>query len=181
MCWFCLCLYGNQASKHAESDCIWSRSVKWAWWFLHTDLLLGQICLAKTWHSQPEPNRTQAGFAQYDLGSLWNNATESESGKLGAGCLCSARIRPDDSCTPACFRTRCTWPKPAQAIQIGSGLVLYSMIRAFFEERNWIRCGKPDLAYTIQPDSGHNGHNQNASGLDPACLLGMYNLGYCLK
>ena len=36
--------------------------------------------------SQPEPDWIQAGFAQYDPGCLWKNATKSESGKLVAGC-----------------------------------------------------------------------------------------------
>ena len=146
----------------------------------------GPDLLAKTWHSQPESNRIQAGFAQYDLGSLWNNATESESGKLVAGCLYSARTRPDDSCTLACFRTRCTWPKPGQAIQIGSGLVLYNMTRAFKNKQNK---NKPELNQMREarsgtynpawfwPHAGHNGHKQNASGLDPVCLLGIYSFG----
>jgi len=32
----------------------------------------------------------QAGFAQYDQGCLWKNASESKSGKLVAGWLPSA-------------------------------------------------------------------------------------------
>ena len=68
---------------------------------------------------QPEPNRIRAGFAQYDLGRQWKNATESESGKVVAGWLRSARTRPDDSCTLACFWTRCVQPKPDQAIRMG--------------------------------------------------------------
>ena len=47
------------------------------------------------------------------------------------------------------------------------------------EKRNRIECGKSDQAYTIRPDSGctlavtaKTGRNQNASGSDPACLLG---------
>ena len=36
-------------------------------------------------------------------------------GKLVAGRLLSAGTGPDDSCTPACFRTRCVWSKPDQA------------------------------------------------------------------
>ena len=39
---------------------------------------------------------------------------------------------PNDSSTPACFWTRSVQPKPDQDIQIGSMLVLYSMIQAFF-------------------------------------------------
>ena len=50
-----------------------------------------QIHLAKTSHSQPEPNQIRPGFAQYDLGHLWKNTTESQSGKLVAGWLRSNR------------------------------------------------------------------------------------------
>ena len=69
------------------------RSQKWARWLLHTGLLLERICLAKTWYIQLEPNQIRAGFAQYDLGRLWKNATESERGKLVAGQLHFARTR----------------------------------------------------------------------------------------
>ena len=48
------------------------------------------------------------------------------------------------------------------------------------EKRNRNRCRKLDLAYTMRPDSGCTlaitavtGWNQNASGLAPACLLGV--------
>ena len=96
--------------------CIWSGSALKHWpeagqMILANQLASDQICLAKTWYSQSEPNQIQAGFAQYDLGNLWKTATESERGKLVAGQLCFARIGPDDSCTLACFQTRCIWPK----------------------------------------------------------------------
>ena len=84
------------------------------------------------WHSQPEPNWIQAGFAQYDQGCLWKNTNESESAKLVAGQLHSARTEPNNSCTPTCFQTRCVWPEPDQAIQVGSGLVLHNVIWVFF-------------------------------------------------
>ena len=87
--------------------------------------------LAKTRHNQPELNRIRAGFAQYYPGRLWKNGTEFESGKLVAGLLRPVRNRASDSCTPACFQTRCVWPNPDQTIQIGSGSVL-RMIHAFF-------------------------------------------------
>ena len=51
-------------------------------WLLHTGLLPGRICLAKTW---PEPIRILASFAQYDLSLLWKNGTKCERGKLIAG------------------------------------------------------------------------------------------------
>ena len=105
-----------------------------------------------------------AGFTQYDLGwfysvwsgpsVLWKNATESESAKLVAGRLHSARN--DDSCTPACYRTRCLCPILDQAIQIGSGSrsILHNMILAFFGKNGTeleFGCGKLDQAYMIQP------------------------------
>ena len=47
------------------------------------------------------------------------------------------------------------------------------------EKQNWKGCGKSDRAYTVRADSGCmlavmaiTSCNQNASGLDPACLLG---------
>ena len=43
--------------------------------------------------TQPEQNRIRAGFAQYYPGCLWKNGTDSESGKLVAGRLRSARNR----------------------------------------------------------------------------------------
>ena len=100
---------------------------------------------------------------------------------------------PDDSGTPACFQTRCVWPNPKpvyfetdelwpnpdQATQIGSGSVLHNMIHAFFEKNgtktdagsriwHYIRSG-PILAVMAT-----TGRNQNASGSDPACLLGCH-------
>ena len=96
-----------------------------------------------------------------------------------AGCVLPESW-PDDFWTPACFQIGCIWPKPDKAIQIGSGPVLHNMIQAFF--------GKTELnlmrevgfcIYTIRPDTGCTlavmaitGRNQNASGSDPACLLG---------
>ena len=101
----------------AQSACFWIRPVR------------------------PKPDLTQSTRTQigpglvlhsnYDPGRLWQTAAESEGGTLEAGRLRSARTGPDDSRTPACFWTRCVWPKPDQAIQIGSGPVLHNMIWAF--------------------------------------------------
>ena len=53
------------------------------------------------------------------------------------------------------------------------------MAHAFFGKMDLKRMRKSDPAYTIRPDSGCTlavmaiiGRNQNASGSDPACLLG---------
>ena len=64
-----------------------------------------------------------------------------------AGCVLP-ESGPDDSCTPACFQTRCVCPNPDQAIQTGSGSVLRSMIHALF--------GKTELKRLL---AGRNGHN----------------------
>ena len=165
----------------SDPDRIGSVGQKRARWFLHTGLLLDWIRLAKTWHSQPDANRMRAGFAHYDPGHLWKTAAESESGKLVAGRLRSARTGPDGSCTPACFQTRFVRPNLGQAIQIGSGPVLYNMIRLSLEERIRIRFRKSDPAYTIRPNSSCTvavimaitDRNQNVSEWYPVCLLGL--------
>ena len=127
--------------------------------------------------SQPEPNQIRTGFAQNDLGRLWKNATKSESGKPVVCRLHSARIRPDDSCTPACFRTRCFGQNRTRPSRSNQGRFC-TIIRP---ESKWnqTRCGKSDWVYAIQPDSGCmlaimtiTGHKQNASGFDPARLQG---------
>ena len=138
-------LYSHQPSQHARSPSQHARSNSH---LIRTGsealarsgsddsctlaLLPDRICLAKTWHVQPELNPVWAGFAQYDPGHLWKNATESESGKLAVSQLRSARTWPEDSCTLAGSCTRCIYPKPDWSIQIGSGLVLHRRIRAFF-------------------------------------------------
>ena len=137
------------------SDPNWLGNIgqKQAEWFLHSGLLPDRIHWSKTWYSQPEPNHIQAGCAQYGLGHLWKNTTKSESGKLVAGQLHSARTGPSDSCTPACFWTRPIWPKPDQAIQIRSGPILHSVVWAFFArmEPNWMQEVGSGI-YMIQPN-----------------------------
>ena len=46
--------------------------------------------------------------------------------RIQSGWEALAISRPDDSCTPACFRTGSIWPKPSTVSQnqTGSGLVL---------------------------------------------------------
>ena len=51
-------------------------------------------------------NQIRSGLVVHNMVYLWKNATKSESGKLVAGQLHSARTGPNDSCTPACFWTR---------------------------------------------------------------------------
>ena len=126
----------------------------------------GTCTLACFWTRSIWPeteNLTQSAKTKSDPCHL--NATESKSGKLVAGRLRSARTRLNDSCTLACFQTRCFWPKPDQAIQIGTRLVLHSMIHASFgrTEPNWmweVRSGIYiyDLAQ-FWLHTGHNGHS----------------------
>ena len=75
-----------------------------------------------------------------------------------------------------------TWhhqPELNQIWNIRSRSVCTTWSMPSLEKWNWIRCGKSDPTYTIQPDSGCmlaviaiTDHNQKASGFDPACLLG---------
>ena len=62
----------------------------------------GWMILAHRLVSGPDPfgqkliqtKSDPGGFEQYDPGRLWMIGTESESGKLVAGCLCSTRTGP---------------------------------------------------------------------------------------
>ena len=96
--------------KYSDSDCI--TPVKHA----RSDsnpIRIGSEALARSGPDDPRPpacfrtgsvwpkpdtvsqnnNRIRAGFAQHDPGRLWKNATQSESGKLVAGRLRSAKNR----------------------------------------------------------------------------------------
>ena len=104
--------------------------------------------------------------------------TGSNSHPVRIGFKALARSGPDDCCTPACFRTGSVWPKPDQAIQVGSGSVLHSMLQAFFGKTQTNRMpevgsGIYDYGCTLAV-MAITGHNQNASGSDQACLLGKY-------
>ena len=87
---------------------------------------------------------------------------------------------PNNFCTLAFFRTRCIWPRPDQAIKIGSRSFLHNMVQAFFGkmEPNQIQEAGSGI-YAIWPNSCCNlaimaitVRNQNASESDLACLLG---------
>ena len=95
--------------------------------------------------------------ARFRTGSLWPKPGTVSQNSIGSGLVLYNIIRevcgrtepslkvgnwwravcvlpetgPDDSCTPACFRTGSVWPKPGTVSQnsIGSGLVLYNIIR----------------------------------------------------
>ena len=132
-----------------------------------------QIRLAKPWHSPPEPNWIRASFHNMIWAVCGRMQTESESGKLVAGWLRSARTGPDDSCTLACFHSSgpdAFGQNPGQFCAVWSG--------PSFKEQNQIWCEKSDQ---IQPDSGRTlaviliaitGCNQNVSESDAACLQG---------
>ena len=56
-------------------------------------------------------------FSQCDPGCLWKNTTEYERGNWWqAGCILP-KFEPEESCTPACIRTRCIWSDTEQAVQ----------------------------------------------------------------
>ena len=61
-------------------------------------------------------------------------------------------------------------------IEIGSGSVLHNMIHAFFGKMELKRMREvgSGIYYPARfwLHAGRNGRNQNASGSDPACLLG---------
>ena len=104
--------------------------------------------------SQPEPNWIQAGFAQYDLGRLWKNATESESGKLEVGQKLSLMIPAHQIASrPDAFGQTLTRPSRSDP-------VLHNMIHAFFESEtesnagSWMKHFKYIYIYLIQPNSG---------------------------
>ena len=91
-----------------------------------------------------------------------------------------ARSRPDDSCTPACFRAGSVWPKQSLPL-LHTGLLLAHWLTSradvfgqnltrpsrsdpcqfstcwsgpSSEEWSWIGCRKSDPTHTTQPDSG---------------------------
>ena len=127
----------------------------------------GRMILAHWLASGPEPfgqNVTKSARTKADPGwflrsIIWDVCGRTEpSLKVGnwqrPGCFLP-ETGPDDSCTPACFQTRCVWPDPDQAIQIGSGSVLRDMIHAFFGKTvlQRMRSGRFWL------NAGRNGHN----------------------
>ena len=98
--------------------------------------------------------------------------------RIGSEAL--ARSGPDDSCTPACFRTRSIWlkPDPVTQNQIRSGPILHNMIRAV--------CGRTQLSLKVggmmslscQLTSGPDAFGQNLtkpSRLDPSRLCTIWS------
>ena len=94
---------------------------------------------------------------------MWKSITESKSGKLDVGRLHSAKkqlaSRPDafgqtQFCTiclmPSLEKTELNWMQ-----EVGSGISIQSGV--------------------ILAVTAITGHNQNAFGSDPACLLGTHN------
>ena len=147
-------------------------------WFLHTGLLPDRIRLNKTWHNQPELNRTRAGFAQYYPGRLWKNGIESESGKLVADRLRLARNRArwfpysllPDQMRLANTLTRPSRSDPGRFCTMWSVPSLENGAETDAGSRIWLIL-RPDSGCTLAT-MAITGRNQNASGLDPACLLG---------
>ena len=145
----------------------------------------GSVWLA----SGPNPfgqTLTQSARTKLDLGwfctILFGRCVEERNRvwKWESGCVLP-ETGPADSCTPTCFQTRCVWPNPDRArpprSDTGGFCITWSTPSS--DKRNWNGCGKSEPAYTIRPNSGctlaimtTTGRNQNASGSDPACLLG---------
>ena len=154
---------------------------------LHDSCGLACFRTGSVWPKPDTASQNQIGPGPVLHSMIWDVCGRTQlSLKVGnwwrASCLLP-ESGPNGSCTPACFLTRCIWPKRDQAIQIGPGSASRSMAQAFFEKRNWIRCGKSDPAYSIPPDSGctlalvaMTGCNRNASESDPACLLGYFSM-----
>ena len=133
----------NYPSKHAGSD---SHMVRIGWealartervgWFWHTGLLPDRIDLAKTWHSPPELNHPDpswfcticSGPSVEDCNRVWKWKT----GSGGPVVFCQKPRPPDDSCSPACFRTRYVWPEtwPGDPDLTRAGFTQYD--QAFF-------------------------------------------------
>ena len=79
---------------------------------------------------------------------IWNVCGRMEpSLKVGnwqqAGCILP-ETRPDDSCTPACFQTRCIWPSRSDPSQF---CTIWSM--PSLEKQSWNGCRKTDPAYIL--------------------------------
>ena len=96
---------------------------------MHISLhLLGFILMAKTWHSQPETDQIQAGFAQYhDPVHLWKNTNDWQQ----AGCILPELgpmiIAHQLASRPDIFGQNLTWPSrldPGQFCTIWSRLSL---------------------------------------------------------
>ena len=137
---------------------------------------VGQMTLAQWLASGRDPfgqNLTQSARTKLDPGSfctiLFGMSVEERNRvwkwETGSGPLASCQKQetgPNDSCTPACFQTRCVWPNPGQATQIGSGSVLQNMNHAFFEktELKRMREVRSGIYYPARfwLHAGRNGH-----------------------
>ena len=107
----------------------------------------------------------------YYPGRLWNNGTESESGKLVASCQKPVPMIPAHQLAsrPGVFGQTLTRPSRWDP---GQFCAIWSM--PSLEKRNQNECGKSNPAYMIRANSGRTlvvmaiiDHNQNASGSNP--------------
>ena len=120
-------------------------------------------------------NQIGSGLVSYNL-------IRAVCGRTELGRLRTSRTWSSDSCTPACFRNRCAWPKPDRAIQIGSGTDalgqnLTGLSRSDPEQmrlaKTWPgypdrfrnRCAWPKPDRAIQIGSGTDALGQNLTGL----------------
>ena len=92
-----------------------------------------RIRLAKTWHNQPELNQIRLVLHSIIRDVCGRTEPSLKVGNwLRAGCILP-EIGPDDSCTPACFRTGCVWPKPWQNHP--------DLAKPWQDHPDWIRLG----------------------------------------
>ena len=98
-------------------------------------------------------NRIRSGLFLYNM--IW-----AACGRMQLSLF--LETRPDDSCTLACFQTRCVCPKLDKAVQLRSGSLLHNLIWAFFgkTEPSWMQeVGSGMQSGPDQLHAGRNGHN----------------------
>ena len=163
----------HQASSANTPDPIRIRSglagkpwQKRAGWFLHIGLLPDRICLAKTWHDQPELNRIRAGFAQYYPILSWKEQNRVWEWETGSGPVASCQ-KPGPMIPAHQLASRKdefgqTMTRPSRSDPSRFCVILCNMIYPFF--------GKTKLKRLLLVGSGiydpgrlwlHAGHNSH--------------------
>ena len=157
-------------------------------------LEVGRMILAHRIASGPDPfgqKLTQSARTKSDLGLFCTVLSEMSVEELSRVWKWETGKGPVASCQkpgpmipahrlaswPDTFGQTLTWPPRSDP---GWFCAIWSM--PSLEKLTWNRCGKSDLAYTIQASSGCTlaitaitGHNQKSFRSDLACLLGIYH------
>ena len=176
----CTFIHLYSPAKHARSDLHPIHigfGHKRAWRFLHIGLLPERILLAKTWQSA----RTKSDPAWFctECSELYmEECNRVWKWKNGSGPVVFCQNRAQGflhiSLLPDQMHLAKTWPGRHSRSNPDRFLHNKIMIWSFFERMEpmqEVRSGIYDLAqFWLHTDS--NGQNQNASELDPACLLG---------